>query len=115
MADAEELERRAALRRASYKVGLDNEQQNHKDNNNDDDDDDDFGDFESADGEKNNQQWDILSNNMENLNVNDKKTASPPPVQDDHLVRAIKTKEEEYLKQKKDYQHGDDEEQEGEV
>lgn len=52
---------------------------------------------------------------MENLNVNDKKTASPPPVQDDHLVRAIKTKEEEYLKQKKDYQHGDDEEQEGEV
>lgn len=115
LADAEELERRAALRRASYKIALDKEQQNHKDNNNDDDDDDDFGDFESADGEKNNQQWDILSNNMENLDVNDKKAASPPPVQDDHLVRAIKTKEEEYLKQKKDYQHDDDEEQEGEI
>ncbi|KAL9556671.1 hypothetical protein MBANPS3_001757 [Mucor bainieri] len=125
LADAEELERRAALRRASYKVAL--EQESHKDNNvaesQDNDEDDDFGDFESADGDKNNQQWDVLSNSMENLDVNDKKaatspTSSPPPqqppLQDDHLVRAIKTKEEEFLKQKKDYQH-EDEEQEGEV
>ncbi|GAN04154.1 extragenic suppressor of kinetochore protein [Mucor ambiguus] len=122
LADAEELERRAALRRASYKVAL--EQEDSKDNSvtasQGNDDDDDFGDFESADGDKNNQQWDMLSNNMENLNVNDKKAATstssppPPPLQDDHLVRAIKTKEEEFLKQKKDYQH-EDEEQEGEI
>lgn len=119
LADAEELERRAALRRASYKIAL--EQENHKNNtaaaSQGNDDDDDFGDFESADGDKSSQQWDMLSNNMETLDVNDKKAASPqspPPLQDDHLVRAIKTKEEEFLKQKKDYQH-EDEEQEGEV
>ncbi|KAL9546799.1 hypothetical protein PS6_007472 [Mucor atramentarius] len=116
LADAEELERRAALRRASYKVALEQEKHDNAASQ-DNDDDDDFGDFESADGDKSNQQWDMLSNNMENLDVNDKKAAassSPPPLQDDHLVRAIKTKEEEFLNQKKDYQH-EDEEQEGEV
>lgn len=53
---------------------------------------------------------------MESLNVN-KSSSLPAKTQDDgHLVRAVKTKEEEeYLKQKKDYQHDVDEEQEGEV
>lgn len=105
LADAEELERRAALRRATYKLGADSKIPD------DEDDEDDFGDFESADDSQSQQQqqWDVLSNHMEALDVK-----SSPTVQDDHLVRAIKTKEEEYLKQKKDYQH-EDEEQEGEV
>ncbi|CEP10194.1 hypothetical protein [Parasitella parasitica] len=106
LADAEELKRRAALREASYKI----EPIIYNKIDNDDEEEDDFGDFESADGEKNGQQWDI-TNSMKKLDVSD--TSSSPPIQDDHLVRAIKTKEEEYLKQKEDYQH--DEEQEGEV
>jgi hypothetical protein len=96
------LERRAALRRATYKLATESKEEGEEE----DDDDDEFGDFESA--EDSPQKWDVLSNSMEALDVK-----SPPAVQDDHLVRAIKTKEEEYLKQKKDYQH--DEEQEGEV
>lgn len=51
---------------------------------------------------------------MESLNVN--KSSCLPAQDDGHLVRAVKTKEEEeYLKQRKDYQHDVDEEQEGEV
>ncbi|KAI8378892.1 SIT4 phosphatase-associated protein-domain-containing protein [Choanephora cucurbitarum] len=87
LADAEELERRAALRR--YK-----EQEEE----------DDFGDFESAADHA--EQLDALPSQMENLDVN-KKT----PAQD--VVRAVKTKEEDeqYVKQ---YQH-DTDEQEGEI
>lgn len=97
------MERRAALRRATYKLGTDSKIPE------DDEEDDEFGDFESADDNQSQfKQWDVLSNSMETLDVK-----NLPAVQDDHLVRAIKTKEE-YLKGKKDYQH-DDEEQEGEV
>lgn len=55
---------------------------------------------------------------MKSLNVHKPTTSSPPQQthDDGHLVRAVKTKEEEeYLKQKKDYQHDTDEEQEGEI
>ncbi|KAI8064312.1 SIT4 phosphatase-associated protein-domain-containing protein [Gilbertella persicaria] len=103
LADAEELERRAALRRAGYKVTEEGEQEE----------DDEFGDFESAaDNESEQKQWE-LSSQMENLDVN-KKPTTLAVVQDEYLVRAIKTKEEEYLKQKKEYQH-DADEQEGEI
>jgi hypothetical protein len=80
-----------------------------------DDEDDDFGDFESATDESPQQQkdWDVLSNQMESLNVNKTSSSSPPSEDEGHLVRAVKTKEEEeFLKQKHDYV---DEEQEGEV
>ncbi|KAI8369972.1 SIT4 phosphatase-associated protein-domain-containing protein [Blakeslea trispora] len=99
LADAEEIERRAALRRAGYKMEDDEEEE------------DDFGDFESAADHA--EQLDTLPSQMENLDVN-KKQSAPSIVQDDHLVRAVKTKEEEYLKQKKEYQH-DADEQEGEI
>lgn len=93
----------------------------------DEDEDDDFGDFESANEEQQQheqqqqqqqqpkQDCNVLANDMKSLNVNKPSTSSPPQTHDDvHLVRAIKTKEEEeYLKQKRDYQH--DEEQEGEI
>ncbi|GAA5816624.1 hypothetical protein MFLAVUS_010154 [Mucor flavus] len=109
LADAEELERRANLR--GYKVENSKKDIDH-------DEDDDFGDFESANEEQKQQDWDVLSSDMKSLNVN-KPSASSPPQQthdDGHLVRAVKTKEEEeYLKQKKDYQHDTDEEQEGEI
>ena len=100
LADAEELERRAALRKASYKIMTTEEEEEEED---------DFGDFESAAGSEDpkSNDWDVLSNNMEALNVN------KSPEDDNNLVRAIKTKEEgEFLKEKKDYI---DEEQEGEV
>lgn len=108
LADSEELERRAAFRRASYKVMTENNKDKEEDI------DDDFGDFESATGETNSKQdWDTLPNTLDTLTINNKSPASPPQ-DDSHLVRAIKTKEEEFSKQKKDYQH-DEEEQEGEV
>lgn len=111
LADAQELERRAAYRNASYKLmsTADKKQQAEEE-----EEEEDFGDFESAtDGSSQQQQIDVLSNQMESLNVN-KTTGSPPPTEQEegHLVRAVKTKEEEYLKQKHDYI---DEEQEGEV
>ncbi|KAI7868220.1 SIT4 phosphatase-associated protein-domain-containing protein [Mucor mucedo] len=124
LADPEELERRAAFRRAPYKVvGSDH----NKKESDDDGDDDEFGDFESATDDGGHSQQDVLSSPMESLNVNKSSSLSPTTAtaataattttQDDgHLVRAVKTKEEEeYLKQKKDYQHDVDEEQEGEV
>lgn len=105
LADSEELERRAAFRRASFKVMTEGTK-------NDEEDDDDFGDFESATGGDKDEE---LSSSMGALNVNKSSPPISPPQDDSHLVRAIKTKEEEeYLKQKKDYQHAD-EEQEGEV
>ncbi|KAI7900933.1 SIT4 phosphatase-associated protein-domain-containing protein [Cokeromyces recurvatus] len=92
LADAEELERRTSLR---YRIASSNKIQN-------DDDDDDFGEFESATEDNNSQQWNLLTENLEQLDIN--------PLTDDDVVRAIKTKEENGLKE---YQH--DEEQEGEV
>lgn len=118
LADPEELERRAAFRRASYKVmteGTKNNGEDNEDEEEEEEDDDDFGDFESATGNIDKEE-ELLTNGMNALNVNNKSSPpmSSPPQDDSNLVRAIKTKEEEeYLKQKKDYQH--DEEQEGEV
>lgn len=117
LADPEELERRAAFRRASYKVMTEGTKNNdeEQDEEEEEEDDDDFGDFESATGGGADKEEESLTNGMNALNVNNKSSPPMSPPQDDHnLVRAIKTKEEEeYLKQKKDYQH--DEEQEGEV
>ena len=99
LADPEELERRAALRRGQYTLSLSSEGAVKKEEE-EEEEEEDFGDFESADDQS--QTWDMLSNNMETMKVNN------------DIVRAIKTKEEEeHLKQKKDYQH--EEEQEGEV
>ncbi|CAO3699522.1 unnamed protein product [Rhizopus microsporus] len=92
LADAEELERRAAFRR---------------DKGNEEDDDD-FGDFESANNE---QSFETITNHMETLDMN--KTQN-----DEHLVRAVKTKEEEeeqHLKQKQQDLHFVADEQEGEI
>lgn len=104
MADAQELERRAAFRNASYKIA------NKEGGDEEEEDDDDFGNFESA----NESNMDTVSNNMENVHIS--QPVSPPQqvTDDNHLVRAVKTKEEEaYLKQKKDYLQ--DEEQHGEI
>lgn len=97
LADPEELERRAAFRRAPYKLSESKKES---------DDDDEFGDFESAVDEG----QDNLT--MESLNLNKSSSLSTTKQDEENLVRAVKTREEEYLKQK-DYQH--DEEQEGEV
>ncbi|KAI8888069.1 SAPS-domain-containing protein [Backusella circina FSU 941] len=104
LADAQELERRAAFRNASYKIA------NKEGDDEEEEEDDDFGDFESADE----SNMETVTNNMENVQIS--KPVSPPQqaTDDNHLVRAVKTKEEEaYLKQKKDYLH--DEEQHGEI
>lgn len=92
LADAEELERRAAFRRDKG-----NEEEE-----------DDFGDFESANNE---QSFETITNHMETLDMNKTKN-------DEHLVRAIKTKEEEeeqHLKQKQRDLHFVADEQEGEI
>ncbi|KAG0976815.1 hypothetical protein G6F29_010531 [Rhizopus arrhizus] len=85
LADAQELERRAAFRRKQEEI-----------------EEEDFGDFESA-NDNNNES---ITKQMETLDVNNKN--------EDHLVRAVKTKEEEEKEQhlKNEAQF---DEQEGEI
>ncbi|KAI9472134.1 MAG: SIT4 phosphatase-associated protein-domain-containing protein [Benjaminiella poitrasii] len=121
LADAEELERRASLR---YKIATTNDdgqattitkQPNHEkeeQEEKEEEEEDDFGDFESATEDDFNsqqqQQWNLLTENLEQLDINNK--SPPPTTTTNDVVRAIKTKEEDGLKE---YQH--DEEQEGEI
>ncbi|KAI8086716.1 SIT4 phosphatase-associated protein-domain-containing protein [Halteromyces radiatus] len=95
------------------------QQQNTMMNHNDEEEDDPFGEFASSDNvgqDDDDSAW-AVSTTMEQMDISadkGKDNVGFDHIPEDHYVRAIRTKEEDE-RYKKEYQAGQDEEQEGEI